>query len=158
MLRFGGSNENNTMNIKGENNPFYGRKHTEESRALMSEKKTGTTHSQETREKMSASHKGKPKSEEQRRNMSLAQQGRVTSEETKQKLREHNLKEEVREKNRKSKMQVWIITRPDGVEEEVEDLTLYCQEKGLNRSKMYLVGSGKLKHHKGYKCRKKNSQ
>lgn len=145
------------MNKRGENNPFYGRQHTDESKLIMSERKTGTTHSQETRDKMSASQRGKPKSEEQRRNMSLAQQGRVTSEETKQKLRERNLQEDVLKKNRESKMQVWIVTTPDGIEEEVEDLTLYCKEHGLNRSKMYLVGSGKLKHHKGYKCRKKNS-
>ena len=143
------------MNRQGKNNPFYGHKHTDDTKSTISEKRKGTTASQETRDKMSAAQRGKPKSEEQRRNMSLAQQGRVTSEETKQKLREHNLKEEVREKNRRSKMQVWIVTSPDGVEEEVEDLTLYCQEKSLNRSKMYLVGSGKLKHHKGYKCRKK---
>ena len=145
------------MNRQGENNPFYGHKHTDETKATISEKRKGTVASQETRDKMSAAQRGKPKSAEQRRNMSLAQQGRVTSEETKQKLREHNLQEDVLKKNRESKMQVWIVTRPDGVEEEVEDLTLYCKEHGLNRSKMYLVGSGKLKHHKGYKCRKKGN-
>lgn len=139
----------------GEENGFYGKTHSQETREFLSESRKGKPLPQETRDKMSASHKGKPKSEEQRRNMSLAQRGRVTSEETKQKLREHNLKEEVREKNRRSKMQVWIVTRPDGVEEEVEDLTLYCQEKGLSRSKMYEVASGARKQHKGHKCRKK---
>ena len=157
MLRFMGSNENTTMNRKGENNPFYGHKHTEETKALMSEKEKGKVRSQETRDKMSSAKKGKPKSEEHRRKIGEAQLGKVVAEETKQKLREHNLQEDVLKKNRESKMQVWIVTRPDGVEEEVEDLTLYCKEKGLNRSKMYLVGSGKLKHHKGYKCRKKGS-
>lgn len=152
-----GSNETTTMNRQGENNPFYGHKHTEETKALMSEREKGKVRSQETRDKMSAAQKGKPKSEEQRRNMSLAQQGRVTSEETKQKLREHNLQEEVLKKNRESKMQVWIVTTPEGIEEEVEDLTLYCKEKGLTRSKMYEVASGARKQHKGYKCRKKNS-
>ncbi len=47
--------------------------------------------------------------------------------------------------------------RQRGIEEEVEDLTLYCKERGLTRSKMYEVASGARKQHKGYKCRKKNS-
>lgn len=145
------------MNNKGENNPFYGHKHTEESKAIIRAKKTGSTHFQETREKMSASHTGTTKSEETRLKMSIAATGRTQSEVTKQKLREHNLQEEVLKKNRESKMLVWIVTRPDGVEEEVEDLTLYCKEHGLSRSKMYEVASGARKQHKGYKCRKKNS-
>ena len=139
----------------GEDNGFYGRTHTEEAKARMSEKKKGKKHTKETREKMSASHKGKPKSEKHRRKIGESQLGKEISLETRQKLREHNLKEEVREKNRRSKMQVWIVTRPDGVEEEVEDLTLYCEENGLLRSKMYSVASGARKTHKGFKCRKK---
>lgn len=140
----------------GEDNGFYGRTHTPETKAAIGDKNRGRKMSQETRDKMSESHKGKPKSEEHRKKIGDAHRGRTLREETKQKLREHNLKEEVREKNRRSKMQVWIVTRPDGVEEEVEDLTLYCEENGLNRSKMYAVSSGIRNHHKDYKCRKKN--
>ena len=142
-------------NGTGENNSFYGRSHSPETKAAIGDKNRGRKRSKETREKMSASHKGKPKSEEHRRRIGDAHRGRTIKEETKQKLREHNLKEEVREKNRRSKMQVWIVTRPDGVEEEVEDLTLYCEENGLLRSKMYSVASGARKTHKGFKCRKK---
>lgn len=145
------------MNNKGENNPFYGNRHTDETKAIIRDKKTGSTHSQETRDKMSAAKKGKPKTEEHRRKIGEAQLGRVVDEETKQKLREHNLKEEVLKKNRESKMEVWIVTTPEGIEEEVEDLTLYCKEKGLERSCMYKVGLGTRKQHKGYKCRKKTS-
>lgn len=141
----------------GEDNGFYGKQHTQETKDLIGDRNRGRKHTQETRDKMSASHTGKPKSEEHKRKIGDAHRGRALKEETKQKLREHNLKEDVREKNRRSKMQVWIVTRPDGVEEEVEDLTLYCEEKGLNRSKMYAVGSGSRNHHKGYKCRKKDS-
>lgn len=139
----------------GEHNGFYGRQHTQETKDLIGDKNRGRKHTQETREKMSASHTGKPKSEEHKRKIGDAHRGRTLKEETKQKLREHNLKDEVVKKNRESKMQVWIVTRPDGTEEEVEDLTLYCKDNGLNRSCMYKVSLKIRNHHKGFKCRKK---
>lgn len=49
-------------NSFGENNNFYGKKHTEESRRKMSEKLTGKKHSEETRRKMSIKRRGVPKS------------------------------------------------------------------------------------------------
>lgn len=79
----------------GELHSFYGRKHTEESRALMSKAKKGkklpaehvannakariglknalgSKHSAEAREKAGAPHRGKPKSPEQRAKMAAA--------------------------------------------------------------------------------------
>ena len=52
-----------------------GRKHTEETKRRISEKKTGTVHDQAFRDKVSARMKGVPKSPEQRRKMGEWQRG-----------------------------------------------------------------------------------
>jgi hypothetical protein len=137
---------------------FYGRHHTEETKKIISEKAKGRKHSEETKRKMSNSHKGVLKSEDTKRKMADKAKGRVTSDETKQKLREYNLREDILKKNIESKEQEWIVTTPDGVEEDVINLSDYCVEKELSRSKMYSVASGKRNHHKGFRCRKKNKQ
>ena len=64
---------------KGENNPFFGKHHSEESRRKMSESLSGENHpffgkhhSEESRRKMSEAHKGKHLSEESRQKLSEA--------------------------------------------------------------------------------------
>ena len=57
----------------GEDNPWFGKHHTEE-----------------TKIKFSEMRKGKPKSEEHKRKISMAEKGRVFSEETKRKMRENH--------------------------------------------------------------------
>lgn len=83
--------------------PFAGKTHTEETRQLMSEQRTGHIHSEQTKRKMSESgknkspetlakmsawQKGVPKSEEMKRNLSLKRTGSNHTEETKQKMSE----------------------------------------------------------------------
>ena len=63
---------------KGENNPFYGKKHSEESKKRIGEKSKGRRHSEETRRKMRESHKGKPKSEEHKKKLSESAKGKNT--------------------------------------------------------------------------------
>lgn len=55
-----GSNNPNFGNhaLSGENNPFYGKKHTKEVVEFLRKKATGVVFSEETRKKLSASHKG----------------------------------------------------------------------------------------------------
>lgn len=86
--------------LKGKNNPFYGKKHTEETRKLISiaaQNRTGWTHSEESKTKMSNSqlgsknhNYGKQASEETRNKLRLANTGRITSEETKKKISKSN--------------------------------------------------------------------
>jgi len=54
-------------NYKGENHPRYGKKHTEESILKMINSHTGKTHSKETKQKMSLDRKGKKLSAEHKR-------------------------------------------------------------------------------------------
>lgn len=143
---------------RGKDNGFYGKTHTEEAKKKISERNRGRKRSEEAKRKISEAHLGKPKSEEHRRKIGEKSRGRIIKEETKQKLREHNLREDVLRKNIESKQKEWIVITPEGVEEFVVNLSDYCSEKGLSRSKMYSVASGSRNHHKGYKCRKVDGQ
>lgn len=82
---------------RGENNPMYGRHHTEETKMKM--RKPHRPFSEGTKRKMSEAKKGVKKSEETKRKMSEAQKNRhhthkgtPCSEETKEKIRQSNLK------------------------------------------------------------------
>lgn len=101
-------------NISGENNPFYGKQHTEETKqkiSLLASLRIGWKHTDETKRKISEAHKGKtkseehkrkigvhskktnsgvPKSEEHKRKISEAHKGKPKSEEHKRKLSEAN--------------------------------------------------------------------
>tara|TARA_Y100001938_G_scaffold131676_1_gene189067 strand:- start:1629 stop:2450 length:822 start_codon:yes stop_codon:yes gene_type:complete len=72
----------------GEDNPFYGKKHTEESRRKMSEFKKNNPIPQWHRDKITNSLKGRKHSEESKKKMSEAQKGRVFSEESKRRMSE----------------------------------------------------------------------
>lgn len=87
---------------KGENNPFYGKCHTEETKQKLSEVNKGKKHSEETKQKISQANKGenhpmygKHHSEESRQKMSEALRGenhpnysKHHTDETKQKMSE----------------------------------------------------------------------
>ena len=80
--------EHSTLHHKGENNPFFGKHHSEETRQKLSESHKGKHHSEESRKKMSEAHKGKHLSEEHRRNMSAALKGKHNSAEARKKMSE----------------------------------------------------------------------
>jgi group I intron endonuclease len=81
----------------GEKNPFYGKKHSHETKQKMSERRTeknpmhGKKHSHETKQKMSLAHMGKVLSEETRKKLSISHTGKHLSEETKRKMSESQL-------------------------------------------------------------------
>ena len=60
---------------KGENHPFFGKHHSEETRKKIGEAKKGKYLSAETRKKMSETRKGKSLSAETRKKMSEARKG-----------------------------------------------------------------------------------
>jgi group I intron endonuclease len=87
-----------SINSSGEGNSFFGRKHSDETKAIQSAKKIGKKMSDETKAKISEANK-KPKSDEAKKNMSLARKGiglgrpahnkgKPHSEEQKQKLKD----------------------------------------------------------------------
>lgn len=64
--------EDTLENIRGVHNHFYGKTHTEDSRAKMTESKLGDKLSEKTREKIRDSMKGRKFSEEHKANLSAA--------------------------------------------------------------------------------------
>ena len=61
---------------KGENNPFFGKHHSEETRLKLSEAFKGRTFSAEARKKMSEARKGKHPSAETRKKLSESRKGK----------------------------------------------------------------------------------
>ena len=78
MLKFVTKSEHESIHKRGDKNPFYGKKHSIESRARMSTSHKGITHTEEHRRKISeamksnTNMKGKHHSDETRRKMSEA--------------------------------------------------------------------------------------
>lgn len=87
--------EHMRLHHKDENNPLYGKHHTEETRRKISEATKdennpfyGKHHSEDTKRKISEATKGKHLSKETRRKISEARKGKHLSEETKRKISE----------------------------------------------------------------------
>ena len=123
---------------KGENNPFYGKRHTQESKNKMSESHSGENHPlfgksmpQETKRKIGEANKGKKRSQESRRNISEAHKGK-----------------QVGKDNPRAKA-VYC--------EELKEIRLtmkeWAEELGINRSYISFCCSGKVKSAKGYHFR-----
>jgi hypothetical protein len=100
----------NRIDQSGENNPYYGKKHSDEIKEKISSAKkgvkihsdefklaqskrqTGQKRSQETCDKIGIRHLGKIVTEETKKKQSAAARGRKMSEETKEKMRQAQLK------------------------------------------------------------------
>lgn len=138
--------------FKGEQHPWYGRKHTEESRQKISDTKKeqfasgivkprkGFKHTEEAKEKNRQAHLGITQSKETitKRIKTRTENYKPQTEYQKQKVREANEK-------------TWKIITPEGTEEIITNLRQYSIERGLDPGNMTHVASGRLKQHKGYK-------
>lgn len=120
----------------GKNNPFYGKKHSDETKRRISEKKKGIKSSIQTRIKQSISAKNRMK-----RDGNLMK-GKHHSEESKRKIRE---------KSPKILSKLWIITDPLGVERIVNDRTVFCKDHNLNYNTLSDY-CRRNKLYKGYHC------
>lgn len=87
---------------KGELNPFYGKKHSEETIIKLRVSHTGKIVTENTRQKLSEQRKGKPKSQEHKNKLSKSLLGHYVSEETRLKMslakKGRKLSEETRRK------------------------------------------------------------
>jgi len=127
------------------NNPMFGKKHSEESKKKMSEKKKGVFagdkhplfgkhHSEETKEKIRQKALGRPS----------PRKGKTHSEESKRKMSEAK-------KGKVSYTKNWLVTFPDNHQEEIDNMADFCRKYTLNRGNMSSVASGRLNHYKKYK-------
>lgn len=136
--------------FNGKDHPWYGRKHTEESKKKMREsiKMTykngripsmkGKRHSEESKEKNRQAHLGKKLSKENIEKLRLANIGKSQTDYQKQKAREANQKS-------------WRIITPEGEELTIKNLRQFSLNNNLDQGNMVHVANGRQKHHKGYK-------
>lgn len=138
--------------FEGEEHPWWGRKHSEESRKKMSEtkkeryangvikKRTGYKQSEETKEKNRLAHLGKKQSKE-------SIDKRIKTRKFNNKPQTEYQKQKAMEANQKN----WKIITPEGTIEIITNLRQYSLERNLDPGNMMHVARGKLKQHKGYK-------
>jgi hypothetical protein len=121
-----------SKSISGENHPMYGKKHGDETRSRMQESaKNRLPITEETRHKLSNATSGE-------NNPMFGK----------------DFSEVHRKKMSKAASKWYVVTKPDGVEEVIQNLLEYCTNNGLNHSSMCGVASGRYKHHRGYICNK----
>jgi len=123
-------------------NPMLGKKHTDEAKRKMSEKRKGkqprlgTTHSEETKKKISdanlgkqAWNKGIPCTEKAKRKQSETKKGKVSWTKT------------------------YEVTFPDGHVEIIYNMAQFCRKQGLQKSNMSSVAKGRLKQYRKFICK-----
>lgn len=106
--------------ITGELNPFYGKRHTEESKQKISKAKLGAVMSDETKQKLSKANTGKKMSRE-----SI-------------------------EKTRSANSKKYYLINPMGESITVVNLTEYCRMNNLDQRNMNNMYNGLYKSSKGY--------
>lgn len=136
--------------FEGENHPWWGRKHTEETKAKISKtkkenlengitkKRTGFTHTEETKQKIGNKNKGRKRTEEAIEKTRQANLGRPQTDYQKQRAEEANSKK-------------YLVITPDGKEEVIVNLSKYSRENELNGKAMNALASGTRKYYCGYK-------
>lgn len=144
--------------FKGEEHPWYGRSHTDESKRKMSETKKelykkgliktckGHKHTDEAKEKNRQAHLGKKQTED-------TINKRIKTRKENKKPQTDYQKQKAREANQKT----WKIITPEGNEEIITNLRQYSLERGLDPGNMMHVARGKQKQHKGYRVVKLES-
>lgn len=53
-----------------------------------------------------------------------------------------------------TRIRKWLIIYPDGKEKIIENMSEFCRQNNLSNVVMTMVGKGKQKHHKNFKCKK----
>jgi len=135
--------------LYGENNPFYGKTHSDETKKMLYKKAServgeqnpfyGKHHSEETKSAISKSNKGRKMSEEARTHMSESHVGKTLSEETKLKVA-------------KSKYKPINMLDDDGniifTFDSIQQAGEWCLEQGLTKAKRLGGISSGIKNHK----------
>lgn len=111
--------------------------------------------------KLGFASKGKQLSSEHCQKLSISHRGFVIPQETREKLREsllgREITKEAREKIAAKAGGRFIVCSPEGVAKEVQNLSKFCRENGLDQGKMSSVACGARRSHKGWTCEKISS-
>lgn len=138
--------------LRGENHPWWGRNHSDESKKKMSE-----TKKELYAKGIIKTCKGYKQTEEHKEKNRQSKLGRSQSTETidkRVKTRKENNKPQTeyqKQKAREANQKTWRIITPDGKEEIIKNLRQYSLQRGLDPGNMMHVARGKQKQYKGYK-------
>lgn len=135
----------------GRNNPFYGKKHSEESKRKMSEAGGGKHPSDETRRKMSESQKGEKNHNWGKTGENNPRYGKKHSEETIRKLSESMIGKYTG-KNSPVAKPITLI-HPSGKEEYFYCARDACSKYNLNGGGLSMVLNGSRETHKNFKAK-----
>lgn len=125
--------------LRGENNPFYDKKHSEKTMEILRRSKNDSH-----REKLRKPKIVYTRQQSHNNNISLSHKGITHSAETKQKLSNFFKKDRKKEPAILSKNGISII---------VEDLPEFCNKNGLNLSNIRRTGPRYIGEHKSYTCK-----
>lgn len=130
-----------SLAIMGENNPFFGKKHSEESRKKISEAGFGRVISEETKTKQRIIHKERMRTDPNWMDyLRKFNTGRKLPKEHKEKLSISN------------RTHIYTIQKPDGNITITDELTIFCNENFLSKGSLFSTLPGKTRSfHKGFK-------
>lgn len=130
--------------LHGEDNPFYNRRHTEESKRRNSE-----AHMDEKNPNY-----GKHPSKETKRKMSVKRRGSKNPMHGKHHSKETiKMMSETRMGSNNANAKKYIIITPEGEKIFGCGLTEFCRNYKINYDNMTKVARGKYKQHRGYRCK-----
>lgn len=123
------------MDVSGKNNPMYNP--SNEMRKLLSDKAKGRTMSEKG--KLSIIESNKRRRKHPIKEKALRINGKLVQ------------SEESKRKNANSScLYIYLVTHPNGFQEEVKNLKQFSRENNLNSGTMYSVAKGGRKHHKKF--------
>lgn len=112
----------------------------------------GAKRSQESRQKLSEALKRKCQDPSYREKMKETAKSRGVSDAFLQ--ADKTIPEESRQRIREKLLASYILTSPEGDEILVQNLSLFCQENGLNHGSMRGVFQGQYRHYRGWRIRR----
>jgi predicted GIY-YIG superfamily endonuclease len=139
----------NRPDTNGENNPFFGKHHTDETKELLRICNIGKVHTEETKTKIGLSTIGRSCSVETKQKLSIARSGENNPMYGKSGILSPHFGN-TGELSPNSKR--YIITFPDGSIQHILGLAEFCRSNCLNSSSMIGVAKGERLQHKGFLC------
>lgn len=160
-------NEISKMN-SGSGNHMFGKKQSDKQKEAVSKAMKGKVFSEETREKMRQNGLNRKQTEETKKKISEQKKALFANMSEEDKEKRFNIlrnamvgkkqtdfqKQQVAIAAKKTHSRNWIVTTPKGEQIQIYGLKDFCQNNDLNYDCMLFTSTGRTKQHKGFTCRR----